>query len=121
MWAAGGVIAVGATFRIARYVDNRSLWLDEVFLANNLIGRSFARLFQPLDYRQGAPILFLLLSKLSITVLGHSEYALRLVPLISGLLALPLFHFVARRLVSPAAALLGLGLMAVLEPLIYYS
>src|SRR5437667_9329062 len=101
-WAVAAWVLIGlwVLLRIGRYADNRSLWLDEVFLANNLIHRSFAELFRPLDYRQGAPILFLLLSKLSITIFGNSEYALRLVALISGLATLPVLYSVAKRLIG---------------------
>ena len=43
---AWSLILVGAALRIARYLDNRSLWLDEVFLTNNLLHRSFAGLLK---------------------------------------------------------------------------
>jgi hypothetical protein len=117
-WA---IVAVGAVLRIARYVANRSLWLDEVVLTENILERSFAGLLQPLEYDQGAPIGFLMLHKLSVTLFGSSEYALRLVPLIAGLASLPLFWLIARRLMGVRVALFATALFAVCEPLIYYS
>src|SRR5436305_88707 len=119
--AAWVLIGLGAGLRVARYVDNRSLWLDEIFLANNLEHRSFAGLLHPLDYRQGAGVGFLLLCKSAIAVIGSSERALRLVSLIAGVASLPLFYFLARRLIGLPAAVIAVAVMVFLEPLIYYS
>ena len=115
------IVAVGAALRIARYAANRSLWLDEVVLTENLLKRSFAGLLEPLEYDQGAPIGFLMLQKLSITLFGASEYVLRLVPFLAGLASVPLFWLVARRLLGVRVALFATALFAVCEPLIYYS
>ncbi len=115
------LILIGVVLRVCRFIDGRDLWLDEVFLANNLATRTFAGLFLTLDYRQGAGILFLLLSKLSIVVFGSSEHGLRVVPLMMGIVSLPLFWVIARRILSDRSALMVLALFAVMEPLIYYS
>jgi hypothetical protein len=115
------ILAVGAVLRAARYAANRSLWLDEVLLAENLIERTFRGLLEPLANDQGAPVGFLMLEKLAVTVVGGSEYGLRLVPLIAGLVSLPLFWFVARRLLEARVAVFATALFAVCEPLIYYS
>jgi hypothetical protein len=115
------LIAVGVVLRVARYLDNRSLWLDESFLALNLINRSFSGLLDPLDFQQGAPTGFLMAEKLSVGLLGESEYALRLLPLVVGVVSLFLFWEVARRWLARAAAVMGLALFVFLEPLIYYS
>jgi hypothetical protein len=115
------IVAAGAVLRVVRYAANRSLWLDEVLLATNILTRSFRGLLAPLDNDQGAPVGFLILEKLAVTIVGGSEYGLRLVPLIAGLVSLPLFWFVARRLLDVRIALLATALFAVCEPLIYYS
>ncbi len=115
------LILLGAAARAALYARTRSLWVDEASLALNIVGRSFAELFKPLDYAQGAPIGFLLLEKLSVTLFGNSEYALRLVPLIGSVLSLPLFYAVARRFLSPSAMLAALALFALSPTLIYYA
>src|SRR6266566_3686397 len=90
---ARALIAFGFLLRIARYLANRSLWLDEVLLARNILDRSFFGLLAPLDLNQGAPVGFLMLQKLAVSALGGSEYALRFVPLLAGIISLPLFWF----------------------------
>lgn len=114
-------VGVGAILRIARYLDNRSLWLDEAFLALNILDKSAAGLLSALDYTQAAPPGFLLLEKLVVELFGDSEYALRLVPLLAGLASLVLFVAVAHRLLPRRVRLLAVTLFAVNEPLIYYS
>lgn len=118
MWT---ILIAGALLRIAQYCSNRSLWCDEALLALNVLHRSWSGLLKPLDYNQGAPIGFLLLEKLSAEILGGSEFALRLVPLLAGVSSLFVFWRVARRCVSTRAAMVAFGLFAISFPLIYYS
>jgi asparagine N-glycosylation enzyme membrane subunit Stt3 len=66
-------------------------------LALNIVNRGFADLFKPLEYDQGAPIGFLLVEKIFNLFLGRNEYALRLFPLILGLLSLWLFYLLLKR------------------------
>ncbi|MGE5611883.1 MAG: glycosyltransferase family 39 protein [Bacillota bacterium] len=120
-YGAWGIMALGGVCMLSQYLSNRSLWLDEVLLASNVVTRSFAGLLQPLDYNQGAPIGFLMLQRVAVVLFGPSEYAMRLVPLAAGLIALPLMWGVARRLLSVPAALFALGLLAVSPSLIYYA
>ena len=84
----------GSALRIAPFLIDRSLWLDEAKLALNVLERSPAQLFAPLDYDQAAPVGFLLLEKRAVMAFGEGERALRLVPLIAGLGALWLFALV---------------------------
>ena len=83
--------------------------------------RSYAGLTSPLDYNQGAPIGFLLLVKASTELFGRSEYALRLVPFIFGIVSVLLFYRVARDFIVPSAVPLAVALFAILPPLVYYS
>ena len=78
--------------RLRQYLTGRSLWADEAMLALNIVTRDFAGMFQPLDYDQGAPIGFLLVEKLFHALLGKHELALRLFPLLVGLISLWLFY-----------------------------
>lgn len=116
------LMLLGAALRILRYVADRSLWLDEAYLANSVLTYSFRRLLtQPLMHWQAAPAGFLLLQKVAVSLFGGSEYALRLVPLIAGLASIPLFGGVVRRCLGPTAQILAMALFVLLDPLIYYS
>ena len=81
-WSAVGL---GCLLRLIQYGLNRSLWMDEAYLALNILHRSWAGLFQTLDNHQGAPVIFLLLEKSAVHLLGSSDYALRLLPFLAGL------------------------------------
>ena len=115
------LLLFGATLRLFEYGAGRPLWLDEALLALNIGGRSFGALLAPLDYDQVAPPLFLWSSKAVTLVLGMGEYALRLVPLLSGLLLPWLVWRMTRLMAGPGVALIATGLTAVSVPLIYYS
>ncbi len=115
------VVGIGILLRIAAWRFDRSFWLDEILLALNITSRSFAELWRPLDHDQGAPVGFLMLVKLTATVFGTSEMALRVVPLLSGIGAMLLFPTVARRLLPAHAALFATALFAFTPRLVYYS
>lgn len=120
-WIGLTIVLVGFGLRLRQYLVNRSLWLDEAMLTNNILTRDFAGLFHPLDNDQGAPVGFLLVQKLVTLLLGDSEYALRLVPFLAGVLALVLMFLLARKFADPFAGWFALGLFAVAPSLIYYS
>ena len=113
--------AAGAVLRIWHYLSNRSLWIDEAMLATNILKRPWAELAKPLDFLQAAPIGFLYLEKSVTLLLGPEEHALRLIPLIAGLVSLVLFVSVARRTLAGVAIPIAVGLFAFCGPLLYYS
>lgn len=115
------LLLAGTALRVVPFLLDRSLWLDEAKLALNVVERSPAQLFRPLDYEQAAPVGFLLLEKAMVSAFGEGERALRLVPLLGGLGALWCFFFVARRWLTPAESLLALALFALAQPLVYYA
>ena len=61
---------------------------DEAMIALNIERRSYAELFGTLDFNQAAPLGFLWLEKAAVQLLGPSELALRLWPLLAGIAAL---------------------------------
>lgn len=115
------VVAAGTILRLGRYLDNRSLWLDESFLAINVDGKSWSQLFGTLDFLQTAPVGFLLAVKSAVRLFGDGELALRLVPFVSSIAALVLFRAVARRVLPAPAALFALVLFACSPVLLYQS
>lgn len=101
------LLGFGLVIRVLQYLSNRALWADEAKLALNLVNRSYGELLQPLAHDQIAPVGFLWAEKAAIQLLGQTEYALRLVPLVSGIVSLGLFYLLLRGLLDgtlPSAA-----------------
>ncbi len=117
----GVAVTVGIVLRLVQYFGDRSLWLDEAFLSESFVRHSATQLaHDPLDYWQMAPLGFVELERLSVTMFGPSELALRFWPLLAGLAALVLFARLAKFLV-PEVAVGAVALFAVAPPLVYYS
>lgn len=114
-------VLFGAIVRLVQYLSNRSLWEDEANLALNIVNRSYLELLQPLDDNQAAPPGFLFIEKFAIQTLGNSEYALRLFPLIAGIVSLILFYKLATRYSSTVAAPIAIALFACLKYTLYYA
>jgi hypothetical protein len=109
---------LGAALRLWQYWGNPSLWIDELALARNLIDRSPLELLtHPLGYGQAAPPGFLMLEKAILSLLGSGEFALRLLPFLAALAALPLFLLLARRVLTGPAVPVALTLFVLAPPL----
>src|SRR5258708_38080730 len=93
----------GSAVRIEQFATRRSLWVDEAMLALNVIERNYGGLTRPLHYNQGAPIGWLWTQRLMVQVFGVNEYALRIVPLVSGMATIGLVAGVSRRMIRPWA------------------
>lgn len=114
-------VGLGLVLRLANYLKNWSFWCDEAALALNILGRSYAELWSPLQNDQAAPVGFLIVEKLIADRLGSGEYALRLVPLLASFAAIPLFYVCCRAVTGSVGAVLGTFLVAVSPSLIYFS
>ncbi|HKA34302.1 MAG TPA: hypothetical protein VKH64_13860 [Candidatus Binatia bacterium] len=116
------LLILGAALRLWQYAANTSLWLDEIGIARNILERPLGMLLTtPLAYSQAAPKGFLLAEKAAVTLLGPSEYTLRLFPLLCSLAALILFPRVAQRAVVGFAAPIAVTLFAVATPFVFYA
>jgi hypothetical protein len=113
-------IVAGVLLRLQQFMLNRSFWADEASLALNLVGRSFGQLTRPLDYQQGAPIGFLFIEKSIMFLLGNNEYALRLFPLLAGVLAIYLLYRIAKEHFG-TSGLFAIAVFSIGWDLIYYS
>jgi len=120
-YAVIAVFAIGILLRLSHYLGNRSLWLDEARVALNVRDQSLVELLYSLDYRVLAPYGFLSVEELFTTLLGHTEYALRLFPLIAGVLTLFLFYRLSARISGKIPALIGLALLSVSTWSIFYA
>lgn len=116
------LLLLGIVFRGFHFLDNRSLWLDEIYVALNVLSSTFQQLTAPLlEYQQKAPIGFLWMVKFSAILFGDQEQALRLVSLLSGIAALCFFVPVCRHWLRPTGQIVALGIMAVAPPLVYHA
>jgi hypothetical protein len=121
-WAPLVFIALGGTARGRQWLGGRSLWLDEVLIADNLVHRSFADLAaKPLLHFQIAPLLWVELEHLVVKVFGGGERALRLIPLLAGLAVLAASWILARRLLPDVLVPIAVLIVALHPALIYYS
>ncbi|GHA56707.1 ArnT family glycosyltransferase [Pontibacter akesuensis] len=115
-------VACGIFLRLFHYIDNRSLWIDEIYLATSLINLDFAALASPpLAYEQKAPIGFLWAVRLAVLAFGESEMALRLFSLLCGIASLFVFLPVARHFLKPFGVAIAIGMLALAPPLVYHS
>ena len=120
-WLIWCIIAVGIFFRIARWSQNFSLWLDEAMITLNIVNRNFIELTQPLDHFQEAPVGFLFIEKFFTVLFGESELVLRLFPLLASVGALLLFYKVAKSCLSKKAVSAAMIFFAISPELIHYS
>jgi 4-amino-4-deoxy-L-arabinose transferase-like glycosyltransferase len=117
-----GLLAIGAALRLWQYAADTSFWRDEVALAHNIVEHPLRRLLlESLAGDQVAPKGFLLVQKLAVMVLGPSELAMRLFPLLCGLAAFVLFWRLAERVLGGRAALVAVALFAFGIPFIRYA
>ncbi|MFE4107939.1 glycosyltransferase family 39 protein [Almyronema epifaneia] len=114
-------VLFGMAVRLAHYGSNRSLWIDESFLAANILNRSYGELLSRLDYEQVSPPLFLWLEKLCVQLLGNSEYSLRLLPLVASLVAMGLFYRLADRVSQGWVTPVAIALFAASPHVIYFA
>lgn len=117
------LVAVGLLLRLRQYLFNRSLWLDEAYLATSFVDRDLQQLLlEPLSNNQAAPLAFLLLTRLNTLVFGLSDWSLRLLPLICGLATLYLSLKLAQTVFTSLwPRLVFVGLMSLSPVLVYYS
>ncbi len=117
LWIAAVALAWGVFARVYR-LSERPFWRDEACVADAVTRLSWTEL--PGQSALPAPPLFVLAAKATGAVAAPAEVGLRLLPLFSGVLLLPLVYAIARRLRAPrTVALAGMilcstGLMLVI-------
>ena len=111
-WLCWGIVIMGIAIRLAVYLYNKSLWLDEATLAVNVLNRSFPGLLQRLEFELVSPPLLLVFAKAANGLWGHLEYSLRLLPLMSGCLSLYLFSRLVQRVLPNVYGLCAISLFS---------
>lgn len=122
-WASLAIsfIITGTLLRLLAYFSQGQLYLDDASLALNIASRSFADLTKPLDYEQVASIPFLWAERLVTRIAGTNEYALRAIPLFTGIAVLVLLWKVGRRALGEEGAALATWLGAFSALLMGYT
>ncbi len=108
-------------FRIARWSQNFSLWLDEAMLSLNIVNRNLFELTKPLDHFQEAPVGFLFIEKFFTHLFGESELVLRLFPLLASVGAILLFYKAVKIVIDKKAVPAAMIFFAIIPELIHYS
>lgn len=115
------ILVLIAALAMGLYGIERSLWLDETWVANSVLQPTWSGMFNYPDWLQTTPPLFLLLERGVIQVFGLSNITLRIIPLAFSLIAVGVLMAAAGKVVSPAFAVLGGALMAFHPTVIEYS
>jgi hypothetical protein len=107
---AGVILLAAAT--LAAYGMTRTLWLDEAWVANSVLERTWSGMFYYPDWLQTTPPLFLALERAVTGLLGPSNLAFRLYPAAAAVAGVALFLMLARRVLPPALAALVCAVLA---------
>ncbi len=114
-------VVLGVGLRVQAFTRAPSFWIDEAMLALNVVHKPIPELLQPLDLNQGAPVGYLVASKLMLRALGNSESTFRVLSLVAGLAGLLIFARFTHAALPEGAARLGTSLFALSPYLVSYS
>ncbi len=117
-------LVIGIFLRIKFYLVNRPFWHDECSLAVNIINSGFGDyLVGPLPYFQSAPPVFMVLSKLMYLIHPAApELMLRFIPLLAGILSVPAFFVLSKRILKNNILIFIANLLFAINcQLIYYA
>jgi hypothetical protein len=115
------LLGAGTLLRLFAYFKDRSMWFDEAMLAHNIVTRPFARLLEPLDYAQGAPIGYLALVKSAAMTGGANEFALRAVSVAASILMLGVMAVAIRHYLFGSERAVAAALLALCPAFIYFA
>ena len=118
------LVWIGIVLRLLHFLEGRSLWLDEAWVALRLNAQSYADIFfnKPFLLRApNPPTGFLLVVKFLVSILGANEYALRFFPFLCGVSSILLYRRLLKRAGSFLVQFVALGLFVFSDSLIYQS
>lgn len=121
-WFIWTIMIIGIGLRLHQYLLNHTLWLDEAFIAVNVIRSNFKELLFPLRYyNQAAPVLFLESIKFITKIWNNSEFSFRLLPLLAGICSVIAAYFLGKKFLNKKVLVIFLTLIAFSRYCIYYS
>jgi len=118
------IILAGSLLRLKLYLENRSFWLDEAWLALDISLRSFQDILYSKILAPDMPVVplgFALVERFWLQVWGYHEYALRLFPFICGLGSVVIFYTLTRYWLKAGGRTLALILFSFSGALILYA
>jgi uncharacterized membrane protein len=119
---AGALVLAGVQIRLYQYLGRRSLWLDEAFLAENVISKSPVDLVSTnLHNDQTAPLAWLFAVGSLADVFGPGEYVLRALPFAAGVLTLFVVWRLCAVMLTGLQVPVAVGLVASSPYLIRFS
>jgi hypothetical protein len=113
------LLIVGLLTRI--HSMDRSLWLDEAWVANSVLEPTISDTVYYRDWLQTSPPLFLLLMRFVVGILGVSNEAFRVIPALFGFFSVILMALSAARLLRPSFSLVAVSLFVFCPSVVYYS
>jgi hypothetical protein len=113
------LVLLGAILRL-RGID-KSLWLDEAWVANSLLADSVRGMLFYDRWLQTSPPLFLIAARAAVRLFGEGNWAFHLIPWAFGGLALVVFARMAQRRLASGFAVLAVALFALSPAAIYYA
>lgn len=111
------ILAAAAYVRF-RLLGDRSLWLDEAWVANAIIQGDLGELIKK---SLTAPLFFTLSIHFVVSLLGKNEFFLRLLPCLFSLGTLVVFYLLIKTHAGKIATLLSLVLLSFSQNFIYYA
>jgi hypothetical protein len=117
-------VCLGIAVRTVMFAKCRSLWFDEALLAESIAARSWGELLAaPLSNAQSAPVLYVVAVKAACSILGYSEFSLRIFSLSAflGLLACEWVLLKNVLKIDGVKTALVLTMTAFLPSFVYYS
>jgi hypothetical protein len=115
-------IALAIITRIAIYIHNPNFWIDEAMLAQSIFVANLKEvLLGNLPANQAAPLGFILSVKALSFYFGYSEYVLRIIPLLAGILIFPVAYSFAVREFNKKFACIFLFFLTISTPLLFYN
>lgn len=115
------LVVLGTILRLLKFFERPGLWVDEAMIAINIGRRSFGELLDPLDFNQLAPVPWLWLEKLLVSLGGMHELVLRAPALVAGIAVPWLVWRAGLHLVGEWGALVATALTATGSALIFFA
>ncbi len=107
------LVAVGLGLRVVHFLANHTIWYDESVLLWNILDKSYLGLLGPLEYAVAAPPLFTFLLKSIAVLLGDSPMAWRAVPMLCSCGTLLLTPALVRRVLPANLVPVAVAMVAI--------